>query len=76
VVTLEEGQTVTVILTPDRGDQWLYYTVYDADENEIETVYDVTNSQPGEVLIEDAAAGEYYIEIHDGEGGYTLTVEE
>jgi len=76
VVTLEEGQSVTVILTPDRGDQRLYYTVYDVDENEIESVYDVTNSQPGEVAIEDAVAGEYYIEIHGGEGGYTLTVEE
>ncbi|NLD71349.1 MAG: hypothetical protein GX649_01375 [Chloroflexi bacterium] len=75
VLTIEDGETVTITLAPARGDQNLYLSVYDADENEIETVWSIGGGREGSVTIDGAAAGEYYVEVGGGQGEYALVVE-
>jgi len=72
--TLVRGQKVTVTLEVAESEQDFYLAVYDAEENELETVYDITPRRPGRIALPEGTAGDYYIEVGEGAAEYTLTI--
>ncbi len=74
--TLEAGQKVTITLKVAGTEEKFYLAVYDADENEIESVYDIDSRRDASIALADGEAGDYYVEVGEGAGAYTLTITE